>query len=72
MRADTPNLQTADPHVVVCPKCSAQLAFCRSETPRIDACGFESYRIECGECSAAMAGIIDPADEALLLAEIAN
>jgi hypothetical protein len=40
--------------------------FCRSSTPRIDACGFESYSLECKECGAPLAGIIDPYDEALL------
>jgi hypothetical protein len=45
------------------------LTFWRSNPPQIDACGFESYRLDCPECGAALAGIIDPADDALLLSE---
>ena len=37
----------------------------------IDACGFESYRFECSECHTALAGIIDPADDALLISQVA-
>jgi hypothetical protein len=33
----------------------------------MDECGFESYRIECKECGTQLAGIVDPADEALLV-----
>ena len=54
---------------VACPSCSRQLVFRRSDHPAIDACGFESYRFECQECGAPLAGIIDPADEMLLLSE---
>jgi hypothetical protein len=54
---------------VACPSCAARLMFCRSNPPPIDACGFESYRLDCRECGAALAGIIDPADDALLLTE---
>jgi RNase P subunit RPR2 len=57
-----------DAQVVACPKCNAQLKFGRSETPRIDDCGFECYSFECEKCSAALGGIIDPYDETLLLA----
>jgi hypothetical protein len=53
----------------LCPKCHTRLTFRRTRTPDIDACGFESYRLECRECGAALAGIIDPADNALLLCE---
>ena len=53
----------------LCPNCHARLRFHRSPTPDIDACGFESYRLDCRECGAALAGIIDPADDALLLSE---
>lgn len=44
--------------------------FCRSSAPNIDACGFESYSLECTDCKSLLGGIIDPADEALLLAPI--
>jgi hypothetical protein len=54
---------------LVCPNCHSRLSFHRSATPDIDACGFESYRLDCRECGAALAGIVDPADEALLLTE---
>lgn len=55
--------------VTACPRCDARLLFTRSCHLRIDSCGFESYRLECRECGAQLAGIIDPADDALLLCE---
>ncbi|MGO9698085.1 MAG: hypothetical protein ACLPX7_02345 [Xanthobacteraceae bacterium] len=54
---------------VACPSCSAALPFLRSTMPHIDECGFESYRLQCTECQAELAGIIDPFDDALLLSE---
>lgn len=60
-------LDTADS--VACPNCSRQLTFRRSNHPAIDACGFESYCFECLECGTPLAGIVDPADETLLLSE---
>jgi len=57
---------------VACPKCNAQLTFRRDAIPPIDACGFESYSFACHECGAPLAGIIDPADDALLLSEVAG
>ena len=57
--------------VVACPVCRAALAFHRSSTPQIDACGFESYSFACTECGAPLAGIIDPSDDTLLLTEMA-
>ena len=56
---------------VTCPRCAASLTFDRSRTPCIDACGFESYSFECKECGAALAGIVDPYDDTLLLSEMA-
>ena len=53
-----------------CPACAAPVTFSRTSTPRIDACGFESYRLECHECGAWLAGIIDPLDDDLLLSEL--
>jgi hypothetical protein len=47
------------------------LPFARSSSALIDCCGFESYRLECDGCGAQLAGIIDPADGALLLSESA-
>jgi hypothetical protein len=52
-----------------CPKCHTRLNFRRSANPDIDSCCFESYRLDCQQCGAALAGIIDPADDALLLTE---
>jgi len=54
---------------IACPSCNALLPFTRSEMPHIDECGFESYRLQCTECSTELAGIIDPFDDALLLSE---
>ena len=67
---DGPSTGSA-PRVVVCPACNAQLAFNKSLSPRIDACGFESYSIECKECGAPLVGIVDPFDDTLLLSELA-
>jgi hypothetical protein len=58
------------PQIVTCPSCHAQFAFCRSPTPHIDSCGFESYSFACTECAAPLGGIIDPSDDTLLLAEL--
>jgi hypothetical protein len=62
----------ADARLVACPQCQAQLAFCRSRAPEFDACGFESYQFDCKTCGAPLAGIIDPADETLLLTKVAS
>ncbi len=62
----------AEPLVIACPKCGTPLTFRRSRTPFIDGCGFESYRLECRECATALAGIVDPCDETLLLSELAS
>jgi len=56
---------------VACPKCHAHFVFCRSRKPFIDACGFESYALECHECGVSLAGIVDPFDETLLISEMA-
>jgi hypothetical protein len=56
---------------IACPRCSAPITFTRSHMPHIDECGFENYRLECQECGAPLAGIIDPADDALLLTDLA-
>ena len=50
-----------------CPKCAAQLKFYRADKPHIDECGFESYSLKCGACGSVLVGIIDPADDSLLL-----
>ncbi len=53
--------------VVARPTCTAQIMLYRSNNPQIDACGFESYSLECKECGAVLACIIDPVDETPLI-----
>jgi hypothetical protein len=53
--------------IVVCPHCRLHFRFYRSSSPHIDECGFESYSLECPRCGAPLSGIIDPADDKLLL-----
>jgi hypothetical protein len=55
--------------IVACPKCHAEFEFRRSIRPHIDESGFESYDQECATCPALLHGIIDPADDMLLLSE---
>jgi len=62
-----PASPTWDTRVVSCPDCGVRLVFHRSPTPQIDACGFETARLECSQCDASLVGIIDPYDEAVLL-----
>jgi hypothetical protein len=56
--------------IAPCPACAASLTLHRSALPHIDECGFEAYAIDCTDCGAPLAGIIDPADDALLLFEL--
>jgi len=70
IRAETLDTTIHD-QAVVCPECSTQFMFSRSAVPRIDECGFETYRVECKECATVLAGIIDPADDALLISRTA-
>jgi len=56
-------------NVPLCPRCHTRLNFHRSQTPDIDAAGFETYRFDCQQCGTALIGIIDPADGALTLSE---
>jgi hypothetical protein len=68
--AMTPSIKSSNvskSEKVVCPKCDASLKFYRSEKPHIDECGFESYSFKCSACGSMLVGIIDPADDALLL-----
>lgn len=58
--------------VIECPKCTLRFMFYRSRTPLIDSCGFESYSLACKECGVALAGIVDPCDDTLLLSELAT
>jgi predicted nucleic acid-binding Zn ribbon protein len=63
---------TVDEPAVACPRCKAPLLFRRSAPAPIDACGLESYRFACNECGTAVGGVIDPADDELLISEIAG
>jgi hypothetical protein len=36
----------------------------------MDECGFESYELKCKGCDISLRGIIDPADDKLLLSEV--
>ena len=58
--------------LIACPHCGAQLMFGRSRIPLIDACGFESYHLDCDTCGTPLGGVIDPADDALLLSALAG
>lgn len=53
--------------VIACPACNAAQEFHRKGALRTDACGFECYSLECKECGAPLAGIVDPFDNTLLL-----
>jgi uncharacterized protein with PIN domain len=66
----TPTIKTSNatkPEKAACPKCNASIEFYRSERPHIDECGFESYSFKCRACGSMLGGIIDPADDKLLL-----
>ena len=52
------------------PDLQCRFTFYRSHSPHIDACGFDSYSLECKDCGARLAGIFDPANEKLLLSEL--
>jgi hypothetical protein len=68
--AMTPTIKTSNTtelEKVACPKCDASLKFYRSNKPHIDECGFESYSFKCSACGSTLVGIIDPADDMLLL-----
>ena len=60
--------RTYEPAVAVkCPKCEASSTFFRTTFPHIDTCGFESYSFQCECCGSAIAGIINPLDDELLV-----
>ena len=68
--AMTPSIKTSNvskSEKVACPKCDAALKFYRSDKPHFDECGFESYSLRCRACGSMLVGIIDPADDTLLL-----
>jgi hypothetical protein len=63
--------RTCEPAVAVkCPKCEASSKFYRTPFPHIDTCGFESYSFQCECCGSAIAGIINPLDDELLVSLI--
>ena len=53
--------------LVKCPKCEVSSKFFRTPFPRIDTCGFENYSFRCECCGGAIAGIINPLDDELLV-----
>ena len=68
--AMTPTIKTSNlskSETVACPKCDADLKFYRSDKPHIDESGFESYSFKCRACGSMLIGIIDPADDTLLV-----
>jgi DNA-directed RNA polymerase subunit RPC12/RpoP len=68
--AMTPSIKTSSlskSGKVACPKCDASLKFYRSDKLHIDECGFESYSFKCRACGSTLVGIIDPADDKLLM-----
>jgi hypothetical protein len=68
--AMTPSIKTRNlskSAKVACPKCDVSFKFQRSINPHIDECGFESYAFKCSACGSTLVGIIDPADDILLL-----
>jgi hypothetical protein len=69
----TPSIKTSNvsrSEKIVCPQCDASIKLYRSDKPHIDECGFESYTLKCGVCRSAFVGIIDPADDKLLVTEV--
>ena len=67
---DETNTISETEQLIGCPKCSARLRFQRSSFPLMDSCGFETYSLECDQCGAQLVGIIDPADDQLLLSDL--
>jgi hypothetical protein len=50
-----------------CPRCAGPVVLRRNGAAHIDACGFESYRLDCASCDAVLTGVVDPYDDALLV-----
>ena len=61
---------TPGAHVTTCPHCRAGLMVMGNSLPAIDSCGFESYSLACQQCGTPLAGIVDPADDTLLLSVV--
>jgi hypothetical protein len=59
--------RTRRAEVTACPACHARLTYRRSLPAPLDACGFESYALDCPGCGATLAGVVDPLDDKLLL-----
>jgi len=55
---------------VNCPRCEARLRLDITLTSLMDSCGLENCRLECDACGIRFVGIVDPYDDALLLAEL--
>jgi hypothetical protein len=68
--AMTPTIKTSNAtksEKVACPKCDASIKLYRSDRPYIDESGFECYSFKCWACGSMLIGIIDPADDTLLV-----
>jgi hypothetical protein len=63
---------TGGTRAIACPQCDARLTWQASPASQIDACGLESFRLECTQCGASLAGVIDPYDDAVLLCALAG
>jgi DNA-directed RNA polymerase subunit RPC12/RpoP len=68
--AMTPIIKTSNAtksEKVACPKCDASIKIFRSDQPHVDESGFESYSFKCRACGSTLIGIVDPADDTLLV-----
>jgi hypothetical protein len=60
-----------DARLTACPQCHLPAVLPRGAGAHIDECGFEAYTFTCRQCATPLAGIVDPADDVLLLSKIA-
>jgi hypothetical protein len=60
--------ETVEGSSAACPGCDAALDYDSQAVAYVDECGFESYRFRCGGCGVIVVGLVDPADQMLLLA----
>jgi hypothetical protein len=68
-RTEIPHCTASHEQTIACPHCLQHLTFSRTNPSFIDACGFETYGLDCPECAVRLEGLIDPRDEALLLSQ---
>ena len=65
LRAATKRSQAA------CPQCVTPLKLSKNHPSRIDACGFETYTVDCSTCLTRLDCFVDPTDDALILSRAA-